>query len=189
MTSVMIQPRPVQRELPVWLTCASTPERFSQAGARGFNVLTALIFQPIEQLAQRIADYRSARSRGGHDPTAGKVTLMLHTFVGDTIEKVRDLVREPMKNYLRSSVDLWKGKYADLEKLGRRPDALEFAFQRYFDSCGLFGTPDSCAKRILELTEVGVDEIACLLDYGVDAALVLKNLEGLNQLRQRFDEP
>jgi hypothetical protein len=36
------------------------------------------------------------------------VTLMLHTFVGDDEERVREIVREPMKGYLRSSIDLVK---------------------------------------------------------------------------------
>ena len=33
---------------------------------------------------------------------------MLHTFVGDDDDEVREIVREPMKEYLRSSVDLIK---------------------------------------------------------------------------------
>ena len=31
---------------------------------------------------------------------------MLHTFVGDDDASVRETVRKPMKDYLRSSVDL-----------------------------------------------------------------------------------
>src|SRR5205814_7348072 len=42
----------------------------------------------------------------GHDPATGRVTLMLHTFVGDDDDNVRELVRRPMKEYLRSSIKL-----------------------------------------------------------------------------------
>ncbi len=36
-------PRPVQPELPVWLTAASNPKTFATAGKMGFNLLTALL--------------------------------------------------------------------------------------------------------------------------------------------------
>ena len=39
-------------------------------------------------------------------PARVSVTLMLHTFVGDTDDAVRDIVREPMKQYLGSSLNL-----------------------------------------------------------------------------------
>ena len=42
---------------------------------------------------------------------------MLHTFIGDDIEDVRKLVRRPMTQYLRSSVDLWRKENPQLEKL------------------------------------------------------------------------
>ena len=35
-------PRPVQAELPVWVTAAGNPETFRMAGAGGFHVLTHL---------------------------------------------------------------------------------------------------------------------------------------------------
>ena len=43
----------------------------------------------------------------GHDGR-GQVTLMLHTLVGDDIDEVREILREPMKVYLRSAVGLIK---------------------------------------------------------------------------------
>lgn len=183
-TSVRIHPRPVQAELPVWITCTGRAARFVQSGEQGYNVLTALIFQTTEQLAERVAEYRAARARGGHEPSRGTVTLMLHTFVGDEPEEVRETVREPLKRYLRSSVDLWRRENPALESLTRREDALEFAFERYFGACGLFGTVESCAERVRRLRSIGVDEIACLIDFGVPAPRVLAGLEQLDRLRQ-----
>ena len=47
-------PRPVQPELPVWITTAGNPETFRQAGEIGANVLTHLLGQTVEELAEKI---------------------------------------------------------------------------------------------------------------------------------------
>ncbi len=53
-------PRPVQAELPVWLTSAGSPASFERAGTLGVNLLTHLLGQSIEQLAENIERYRAA---------------------------------------------------------------------------------------------------------------------------------
>ncbi len=183
-TSVSIYPAPIQEELPVWVTCTGGhSERFVQAGRGGLNVLTALISQSIDQLAERIREYRAARESAGHDPETGTVTLMLHTFLGESLARVRDLVRAPLKAYLKSSVELWKQDNTALGKVGE--DALEIAFVRYFTTNGLFGTVESCASRVEDLKKIGVNEIACLIDFGVAADVVGPSLEHLNRLRDQ----
>ncbi|HKH43825.1 MAG TPA: amino acid adenylation domain-containing protein, partial [Thermoanaerobaculia bacterium] len=131
---VSILPRPVQPELPVWVTAAGNLETFRAAGTAGANLLTHLLGQSLPELAEKIAAYREARR--AHDGSAGHVTLMLHTYVGDDLEAVRASVREPMKRYLRSSVGLLSSvarEGTDLETLGAEEmDALlEHAFERY----------------------------------------------------------
>jgi len=187
-TSVQVHPLPMQEELNVWSTCSGRAERFIRSGKAGYNVLTALVLQPLDRLARRIKEYREARKNQGHDAQSGKVTLMLHSFLGDSTDQVRNLVREPMMKYLQSSVNLRKQSGENLEKLEQRPDALEFAFRRYFATASLFGTVDTCSKTVEKLKQIGVNEIACLVDFGVDSSLVLQNLEYLNRLRMRHDD-
>jgi natural product biosynthesis luciferase-like monooxygenase protein len=185
---IKIYPLPQQPDFETWMTCSGGVERFIEAGAAGLNVLTALLFQEVDALAEKLASYRQARADNGHDPDAGHVTLMLHTYVDDDMESVRERVREPFKDYLESSVDLWRGESDRLENLGRREreDLLEFAFERYFQTTALMGTPDTCAEMVERLSEAGVDEIACLIDFGVDRDATLAGLRGINTLRQRF---
>lgn len=179
-------PTPVQRRLPVWLTCTSAAESFIEAGARGHNVLTALLFQTIEELELKIALYRAARERHGHDPGAGEVTVMLHTFVGSSDEQVYGVVRRPFGDYLRSSASLWMRGSTRLEELepSLREAAIEHGFERYYRSAGLFGTPESCAGLVAQLARAGVNEIACLVDFGVDRRSVVEALRHLNVLRE-----
>ena len=98
-------PRPIQKELPVWVTAAGNPETFRQAGELGCHLLTHLLGQTVDEVAQKLKVYRMAWHQAGH-AGEGHVTLMLHSFVGDDDGAVRETVRKPMKEYLRSSVDL-----------------------------------------------------------------------------------
>jgi natural product biosynthesis luciferase-like monooxygenase protein len=76
---IRILPRPSQAELPVWVTAAGNVETFRMAGERGFNLLTHLLGQSLDQLSEKIAAYRSALEASGRDPASGRITLMLHT--------------------------------------------------------------------------------------------------------------
>jgi len=88
-------PKPLQRELPVWVTCSGNPETFILAGEVGGGVLTHLLGQSIDELAEKITLYRHTLVQSGHDAAKGTVTLMLHTFIGENLEDVRQKVREP----------------------------------------------------------------------------------------------
>lgn len=200
--AVVTQPRPVQPELPLWMTVAGNPETWKEAGRLGMNVLTHLLGQSIEVVAQRITEYHAALRGAGHNPDDFTVSLMLHTCLAEDRETARDIAREPMKNYLRSAAALVK-QYAWDFPAFRRPEGmsnpmaidlgsltedeldgiLEFAFLRYFDDSGLFGSLDDGIARVQQLKAIGVDEIACLIDYGIAPAQVVRSFPLLAQLR------
>jgi natural product biosynthesis luciferase-like monooxygenase protein len=184
-TRVQIYPLPRQKDLAVWLTCSGGHERFVDAGTRGFNVLTALLFQGVQDLREKIAAYRDARARHGHEGT-GRVTLMLHTFLGADEASVRGSVRAPFKRYLESSVDLWRVGEARLDDLPprKRADLLEYAFERYYRKTALLGTPASCRPMVESVREAGVDEIACLIDFGAAPDEIMAGLHHLDELRR-----
>src|SRR6185503_10997848 len=120
MVPVRTLPRPVQPELPVWLTAAGRPETYRQAGHIGARVLTHLLGQSVEELGAKLALYRQAWREAGH-PGEGRVTLMLHTLIGHDEAEVKALVKRPLTEYLRSSVDLIKGYAWSFPALKRRP--------------------------------------------------------------------
>lgn len=195
---VVTQPRPVSKELPVWVTTAGNPQTWQEAGRAGCNVLTHLLGQSVEEVGEKIKLYHAALREAGHDPANFTVTLMLHSFLSDSRDHAREIAREPMKDYLRSAAGLIK-QYAwafpafkrpegasnafDLQLDGLEPDELEaildFAFERYFNDSGLFGTVEDALKRTEEVQAIGVTEIACLIDYGIDRETVLAGLRPL----------
>jgi natural product biosynthesis luciferase-like monooxygenase protein len=198
--AVQTLPRPIQPELPVWVTAAGNPETFREAGAKGFHLLTHLLGQSLDELAEKIAIYRRAWSENGH-PGTGTVTLMLHTFVGKSDAAVKEIVRQPMRQYLASSLDLiqkaaWsfptfkqktttaEGNFS-LSHLSPQAmdEVLDFSFERYFETSGLFGTVETCLQTVDRVKGIGVDEIACLIDYGVDTEAILAQLPLLHQVK------
>ncbi|HEY0532513.1 MAG TPA: MupA/Atu3671 family FMN-dependent luciferase-like monooxygenase [Actinoplanes sp.] len=191
---VRIFPVPIQPELPVWITSAGSPETFAAAGRIGAGLLTHLLGQDAEALAANIAAYRQESARAHGEGARGQVALMLHTMLGTDRDQVRDLVREPFSDYLRSSADLVVKAASGLLPAGldlsRLPDKdkaflISRAFDRYFTTSGLFGTVDDGVEIVRRLDAIGVDEIACLIDFGVPHDEVLASLEHLVELRDR----
>ena len=195
-------PRPIQKRPPIWIASAGNIETFRAAGRLGANVLTNMLGQDIDDLRTKLSAYREARTQSGHEGP-GHVSLMLHTFVCDDTEAAREIAREPFCNYLKSSFDLVKAapwmfpafKRPSLDGDDAQLDTtqftdedlaalLEYAFDRYFETGGLFGSPEHAIGMVEKLKLIGVNEIACLVDFGIDSGVVLENLAHLNRLRE-----
>jgi natural product biosynthesis luciferase-like monooxygenase protein/amino acid adenylation domain-containing protein len=189
--SLQVYPRPVQAALPVWVTAAGSEATFISAGAIGANVLTHFLGQDLEELAGKINLYRSSRLANGHSGP-GIVTVMLHTYVGEDAAAVAAAAEGPFISYLKSSIGLSK---IMLEESGLREEdiseelkekILKNSFKRYASGSALIGTKSSCAQMVGRLKGIGVNEIACLVDFGIAEAEVLEGLEHLNELRKLF---
>jgi len=193
---VAIYPQPVQKEVPIWITSSGDPETFASAGAAGANILTHLIGQDLATLEQKIRRYREARAQNNFDPHAGKVSLMLHTFVGTDVESVKAKVRTPFREYLRSAISLEEkaamsgGVISGGHKIQPHEipqdmleDLLDITFERYFRQAALMGTPDTCREFVATLADIGVDEIACLIDFLDDYEAIIESLRHLDTVR------
>ncbi|HVR08507.1 MAG TPA: MupA/Atu3671 family FMN-dependent luciferase-like monooxygenase [Thermoanaerobaculia bacterium] len=192
--SVTLFPRPVQPELPVWITSSGNPATFVGAGAAGANLLTHLIGQDLEAVAAKIDLYREARREHGF--AGGTVSMMLHTFVGNDREALRSKVRGPFREYLRTAVSLEQlaaagggaisgGHRVDPHDIPRDvlEDLLDVTCERYLQGASLIGTPAECATMIDRLAAIGVDEIACLIDFLPDRQAIEESLVLLAELR------
>jgi natural product biosynthesis luciferase-like monooxygenase protein len=148
----------------------------------------------FEELAEKIALYRHARAENGHDPATGRVAVALHTYVADSLEEVRRNAYDPYCNYLKGNLMLLE-KLAqsrnipiDVKTLTKDQlnEVIAWVFERFVRHRSLMGTPDSCRELVTRLAEVGVQEIACLLDFGPTSQMVLESLPKLRQLMEYF---
>jgi amino acid adenylation domain-containing protein/natural product biosynthesis luciferase-like monooxygenase protein len=190
--NVRLHPMPMQSDLPVWSTCVQAGS-FAKAGELGTGVLAMLTNQSVGEVAEKIALYRKAFAEHGHDPAKAHVALLVHTFVGSDLAQTLAIARKPMCDYLRSYLDNTQKRMeskhgsisvdpADMDYL------LERSFNDYVNGKAFIGTPDTCAKIASELREIGVDEVGCFVDFGIDPEIALANLPHLFELKRRFED-
>lgn len=193
--NISIFPKPLQKEIPVWITSSGSLETFVQAGKLGANILTHLLGETVEELAVKIETYRKVYKEHGHPEGKNKVTLMLHTFIGDDQDSIYKKVRKPFGNYLRTSLnlakDIAKSIGIDINSGNITQDEMEvlldYSYNRYASTASLIGTKSSCMEMLEKISEIGVDEVACLIDFGVDYDSTMKGLHNLTELKELYN--
>jgi natural product biosynthesis luciferase-like monooxygenase protein len=204
-TEVNILPEPIQPELPIWLS-AQSDETFLNAGRLGFNVLTAnfSMNHNLNTFVRKAKLYRDAIQ--SHHGRRGHITLMAHTFVGSSEEQVETITVPALTKYIRINIDMQKGHAADTKdeqgsfrktswvdpEVARLSEQqiqkiIEFQVHNNLRSpLGFIGTYEQCAQQATRLCENEVDEIACLIDFGIafnDVMASLGRLSGLLKSR------
>lgn len=176
---VRTHPVPMRGPLPLWLTATSGHAGFAAAGERGLRVLTAYLQQDRDTLADRIAHYRSAFTPFFPDDKP-HVTLMVHACVADSREQALAIAREPLMAYQRVFLDLVDrgGAPTDEDALtdDEKATLARYAADKYATEQGLVGGPAEVADRLRDLADIGVDEVACLVDFGMPLDLMRSTL-------------
>ncbi|WP_448316599.1 MupA/Atu3671 family FMN-dependent luciferase-like monooxygenase [Streptomyces sp. CO7] len=190
---VRLFPRPVQGAPPMYTAVVGNPASYEQAARHDLGIVTNLMTQSVEQLAENVARYRAARGRHGLDPDAGRVAVLLHTYLGQAHDTARAEAFEPMSRYMRASLSLFSGvtnslgHQVDLSTLSEDDlDALfRQAYARYCDQRSLIGTVESVRPVVDAVAAAGADEIVALVDFGVPPGLLRSGLPRLDALRRR----
>ena len=97
-------PKPIQRELPIWITAIGNAETFKKTAEMNANLLTCLLTQDLNELTEKIKIYRGTLEQNNFPHK--KVSLFLHTYVGETPAEARATVTDPFRTYLRGTLDL-----------------------------------------------------------------------------------
>jgi len=186
-TTIRTYPTPVQPDLPLWLTATSGSATFEEAGRRGLRVLTAYLQQDRAQLEDNIQRYRALSHRFRPD-TRPHVTLMVHAYVADSAAQALATVHDPLLAYLRQFVDLnergqiAEGAAADALSAEEKEELVRYSVAKYARERGLIGDPAGVADRLRYLAGIGVDELACFVDFGLAPDLVLTSLRRLAEV-------
>jgi len=190
-----IYPAPVQNELPLWITSSGNIETFISAGKLGLNILTHLLSETVEELSVKIEAYRKAYRESGLDESNSRVTLMLHTFIGEDDDDTYAKAKRPFINYLKSSLGLSKNRFVSMgynirsEKItdADMEEMFEYSFSRYISGASLIGTKETAKNMLYKLSGIGVNEVACLIDFGIDHASTMNGLSRLTALKDRYN--
>jgi probable LLM family oxidoreductase len=97
-----IPPRPVQRQLPIWVGTGGTPNSVARAGALGLPLALANIGLPPAKLAPMAELYRRTGSEAGHRAANLKVSVASHLHVQKNSQDAMDTFYPHYAGYFRN---------------------------------------------------------------------------------------
>jgi natural product biosynthesis luciferase-like monooxygenase protein len=170
-------------EIPLSMTVSNRPEQFEAAAEQGVDVLTHLLEQDIEQLARNIECYRRRWQaiHGEHVPP-GRVVLMLHTYVGVNDADAVAIALPSLARYLTGASEALRS-LAPAVQVHAQDQLIETAAQRLIAERSLVCGAPMAVERLQRLYRLGVDEVTCLIDFGLPLDTVIAGLERLAQAR------
>lgn len=139
-----IYPRPVQRQLPIWLGVGGTPASFARAGILGMPLMVAVIGGETHRFGQLVDIYRQAWTQSGYNPSEQKVGLHSLGFVGNDSKQARD--------------KYYPGYAKIFNKIGKErgwPPVTRSRFDAQTGTYGaiVIGEPEEVAEKILRHSE------------------------------------
>lgn len=168
-----ISPRPVQKQLPIWIGVGGTPESAVRAGRLGVGMALAILggdpvrFKPLVDL------YRRAGAEAGHAPETLNVGVTGHTYIRETAEQAKDEFFPYYANY-------WN--YVNRQRgMGTRMSRTDFEHMAHPDTALFVGSPEQIVAKILRQHELyGHTRFLAQVDVGgLPFVEVEKNIEML----------
>lgn len=189
-------PRPKQAQVPIWLTVVNNPDSYLKAGQLGLNILTNLMGQSLEDLAKNIRLYKESYAKHGHDVNQARITVLIHTYLEENAEQAIEEARKPMCDYLLSSIHLFQkmaaglGPVQDIDRASKEDKdfIVNKAYEKYVATSALIGSPTTVEPIVDVMLQMGVTELACFIDFGVNAEKVLQSLPHINKLKDVYQE-
>jgi len=145
LTGQAIYPRPLQKQLPIWVGVGGTPASFVRAGMLGLPLMVAIIGGEPRRFRPLIEMYRDAGRRAGHSAEQLKVGLHLIGFLGNSDKEAAD--------------DFFPGYAHTFTEIGKErgwPATTRAHFDALIGSTGalMVGDAATVAEKILYVNEV-----------------------------------
>jgi hypothetical protein len=116
---------------------------------------------------------------------------MVHTFVAENEDELNAIGRPALGGYLDVNLDLTLGLMAELGTGPAAHEAMtaddrafvkERAIDQFLKESGFIVLEKDAPARAAEIHETGIDEIACLIDFGIPHEHVLRSLKRIAKL-------
>lgn len=156
---------------PIWVACFLSQESFVWTAEQGHNLLYVAYHVDAETAGHRIDWYRDALRSAGRLVEDHEVCCVYHAHFleRDDLTKLRSLVEQPMREYTSAGVEAarkapdpvaYKG-YAAREEYQKQA-----SFDVYFPERVLMGGPDRILDRLKQMRDMGITQVAMLVDFG-----------------------
>jgi len=157
LTGQGVYPRPLQKQLPIWIGVGGTPASFARAGTLGLPLMVAVIGGETHRFRPLVDLYREAGKRAGHSPEKLKVGLHSLGYVAQTAQEVANAY---FPGYARSFTKI--GKERGWPPVTRQ----HFDAQTTDQGALLIGNPEEIAEKIVRHSEAlgGLSRVTFQMD-------------------------
>ncbi|AMA72207.1 MULTISPECIES: MupA/Atu3671 family FMN-dependent luciferase-like monooxygenase [Aneurinibacillus] len=178
---ITIFPKTYQKRIPIYVTVASSKKTCYEAGKRGYHLLTHFIFNDMNDVKQKIELYYAGLRDGGHSIKDKDVTILLHTYLDYDLKTVEQVVKNAFYEYQYAFLSLAE---ATPHYVSKREEeiAKTLMLRKYSPHYSLLGTPETCKTVLKKLEEIGVTQVAALIDFGLEKQKIMESLERLHLL-------
>ena len=159
LTGQGVYPRPLQKEIPIWLGVGGTPQSFARAGTLGLPLMVAIIGGETHRFRPLVDLYREMGRQAGH--SADKLNVGIHAF-GYVAEGSAQAADEFYPGYARMVSTLGK------ERGWPAASRAQFNAQLGPRGAYLIGSPRQVADKIMQHSEAlgGISRVSFQMDTG-----------------------
>lgn len=154
-----IAPRPVQKNIPLWVGVGGTPVSAARAGRLGTGLALAILGGDPIRFKPLVDVYRHAASQAGHAPEVLKVGVTGHTFIAETTQQAKDEFYPYYSNY-------WE--YVNRQRgMGTSMSRADFEQMASPETALFVGSPQQIIEKILHQYELfGHKRFIAQMDIG-----------------------
>jgi alkanesulfonate monooxygenase SsuD/methylene tetrahydromethanopterin reductase-like flavin-dependent oxidoreductase (luciferase family) len=172
---VAVWPPPLQSpHPPIWGSATRNPASFAWCGSQGYQLLTIVHYQPLDQLAALMQTYREAAVASGYDLATRRISTHFHVYCAESrAEAYRDGAWAMQRD---SEQTIAAHAQVDHTRVDIRRDPLE---EMVASGRLCVGTPDECAAILAHARDtLGLTDVICAFDFGgLGAARVRRSFE------------
>ena len=171
LTGQGVYPRPLQKEIPIWLGVGGTPQSFARAGTLGLPLMVAIIGGETHRFRPLVDLYREMGKQAGHSAEQLKVGVHAFGYVAADFTQAAD--------------EFYPGYAQMVGTLGKErgwPPTSRAQFDAQLTPRGayLIGSPQQVADKIMQHSEAlgGIARISFQMDTGnLNNAQLSKSIE------------
>jgi alkanesulfonate monooxygenase SsuD/methylene tetrahydromethanopterin reductase-like flavin-dependent oxidoreductase (luciferase family) len=174
--SSYVWPQPVQQpHPPLWYAAMSEPS-IQMAAAAGYHVTNWPFLAPMSRVAKVAETFHAAREEAGGQKGEQKLGILRGAWVAETEEKAREQVETALVNHrINQRLHHFTQRadprgYVAPEPLEDEPTADEV-----YENL-IMGTPEQCLEKLEQYTEVGVDQVLLMFDFGAPHEQVVESM-------------
>jgi probable LLM family oxidoreductase len=154
-----ISPRPVQKQLPIWVGVGGTLESAARAGRLGVGMAIAMLGGDPLRFMPLVEAYQSAGIKAGHEHQDLKMCVTGHGYISKTTQQAKDEYYPYYSNYW-SYVNRQRG-------MGFRMTRADYEQMSGPDTALFVGSPQQIVEKILRQYELfGHKRFIAQIDIG-----------------------